>query len=49
METEPDAIGSSEMPPNEQRLSLGELLAQVTPENRHPEVGFGTPRGKEIC
>ena len=48
METEPDATGSNEMPPDEQRLSLAELLAQVTPENRHPEVDFGMPEGKEI-
>jgi antitoxin component of MazEF toxin-antitoxin module len=48
METEPDATGSSAMPPDEQRLSLEELLAQVAPENRWPEIGFGTPQGKEI-
>ena len=48
METEPDATGSSEMPPDEQCLSLGELLAQVTPNNRHPEADFGRPQGKEI-
>jgi antitoxin MazE len=28
--------------------SLDELLAQVTPENRHEEVDWGEPQGKEI-
>jgi antitoxin MazE len=26
---------------------LDELLAQITPENRHDEVDWGEPRGKE--
>ena len=26
---------------------LDELLAQITPENRHDEVDWGGPRGKE--
>ena len=31
-----------------QTLSLDALLAQISPENRHPEVDFGQPQGKEI-
>ncbi len=27
---------------------LEELLAQVTPENRHDEVDWGEPQGKEV-
>jgi antitoxin MazE len=27
---------------------LEELLEQVTPENRHDEIDWGEPRGKEI-
>jgi antitoxin MazE len=28
--------------------TLAELVAQITPENQHPEVDWGEPRGKEI-
>jgi len=28
--------------------SLKEMMAQVTPENRHEEVDWGAPVGKEI-
>jgi antitoxin MazE len=28
--------------------TLDELLARVTPENRHPETDWGAPVGKEI-
>lgn len=24
-------------------ISLGELLARITPENTHPEIDYGTP------
>jgi antitoxin component of MazEF toxin-antitoxin module len=29
------------------KYTLAQLLAGVTPENIHPEVDFGRPRGKE--
>ena len=29
-------------------LTLAEMVAQITPENRHPKFSFGVPRGREI-
>lgn len=29
-------------------MSLEQLLSQITPENLHDEVSFGTPVGKEL-
>jgi hypothetical protein len=29
-------------------VDLDALVARITPENRHPEVDWGEPRGKEI-
>ena len=34
--------------PKRKRKDLQELLAQVTPENIHPEIDFGPPVGKEV-
>lgn len=31
----------------EAEYELGELVAQITPENRHDEADFGGPVGKE--
>ena len=31
-----------------QALSLNALLAAISPDNRHAEVDFGPPQGKEI-
>ena len=31
-----------------QKLTLDYLIANITPENRHPEIDFGTPVGNEI-
>jgi len=28
--------------------TLEELIAQITPANRHAEVDWGKPRGKEV-
>ena len=33
------------VPPRE--YDLGQLLAGITPENLHAEIGFGAPMGKE--
>jgi len=30
------------------KYDLAQLLAEITPENLHTEVDFGTPTGKEI-
>jgi antitoxin MazE len=35
-------------PVAEEVPSLEELLAQITPENRHAEVDWGAPVGKEV-
>jgi len=36
------------LPMKKKAYDLRELLAQVTPENRHGEVDFGGPVGKEV-
>ncbi len=35
-------------PINKPKYTLDELLAQITPENRHDEIDFGNPVGKEV-
>ncbi len=34
--------------PRARAYRLEELLAEVTPENRHDEVDWGEPQGKEV-
>ncbi len=34
--------------PSEDENSLDMLLAQITPDNIHGEVSFGSPTGKEL-
>jgi antitoxin MazE len=34
--------------PEGPRYTLEELLEQVTPENRHDEIAWGEPPGKEV-
>jgi antitoxin MazE len=41
------ADGTLTIRPRARAYSLDELLAQVTPENRHEEIDWGEPRGKE--
>lgn len=36
-------------PIKKKKITLDELLSQVTEENIHSEVDTGTPVGKEIC
>ena len=36
------------VPIKEPRYTLEELVAQITPENRHGEIDWGPPVGKEI-
>ena len=33
--------------PPDLRYDLAELVAGITPENAHPEVGWGKPQGEE--
>jgi antitoxin MazE len=40
--------GRVELRPAERIPTLEELVAQITPENRHKEVDWGPPVGKEI-
>jgi antitoxin MazE len=35
-------------PADEKKPTLTELLAKVTPDNLHGEIGFGPPKGNEI-
>jgi antitoxin MazE len=39
--------GALTIRPRARTYSLDELLEQVTPENRHDEVDWGEPEGKE--
>ncbi len=34
--------------PAEPNYSLDDLLARITPENRHDAVDFGAPQGREL-
>ena len=34
--------------PNEPHYNIAELIATITPENRHPEISTGPPRGNEV-
>lgn len=36
------------VPKNEHEPTLEELVAQITPENRHEEIDWGPPVGKEV-
>lgn len=40
--------GRVELRPTERIPTLEELVAQITPENRHKELDWGPPVGKEI-
>jgi antitoxin MazE len=40
--------GHIELRPAERIPTLEELVAQITPENRHKETDWGPDRGKEI-
>ena len=40
--------GRIELRPAERIPTLEELVAQITPENRHEETNWGPDRGKEI-
>jgi antitoxin MazE len=40
--------GHVELRPAERIPTLEELVAQITPENRHAETDWGPDRGKEI-
>ncbi|MEI7719605.1 MAG: AbrB/MazE/SpoVT family DNA-binding domain-containing protein [bacterium] len=40
--------GLSIQPVTEPKVSLDALLRKITPKNKHEEVEWGAPRGKEI-
>jgi antitoxin MazE len=40
--------GALTIRPRARRYTLEELLEQVTPENRHDEIDWGEPQGKEV-
>lgn len=42
------AEGTLTIRPKAPAYRLDELLAQVTPENRHDEIDWGEPRGKKV-
>jgi antitoxin MazE len=42
------ADGALTIRPKAHSYSLEELLDQVTPENRHDEIDWGEPQGKEV-
>ncbi len=45
----PKAVPTKSKDKNEKPVySLNELLAGMTPENRHDEVDFGAPVGREV-
>ncbi len=44
-----DRRGTTTAPRVEQEFTLESLLSGVTEENRHSEVNFGAPVGKEKC
>jgi len=37
-----------EIIPKKRKPTLEELLSQITPENRHDEIDFGKPVGREL-
>ena len=40
--------GALVLAPTRRRYTLEELVAGITPENRHEEIDFGPPVGREI-
>lgn len=42
-----DRKGGITVRPARRRYELSELVAQITPKNRHRETDWGLPRGKE--
>jgi antitoxin component of MazEF toxin-antitoxin module len=44
-----DRNGTIEDALADRELELEDLLANVTNKNRHPEIDFGVPVGKEKC
>ncbi len=41
-------LGLSILPTDTSSLTLEQMCALITPENRHPETDWGPPVGKEI-
>ncbi len=45
---EVEAPGVIRLRSGEESLTLEDLVAQITPENRHQEVDWGRPQGNEV-
>lgn len=43
-----DKFGFYAHPVENRRPSLEELVDKITPENIHPEIDWGKPKGKEV-
>ena len=43
-----DADGSIVLRSKRRKYALAELVARITPKNRHTETDWGRPQGKEI-
>jgi antitoxin MazE len=42
-----DGAGGIVLRPTRRRYELSELVARITPRNRHRETGWGQPQGEE--
>lgn len=42
-----DAGGNIVLRPARRKYELSDLVAQITPKNRHPGIDWGRPQGKE--
>ena len=48
VEIKPEHHGIVIKPTKEKEETLEELVAKITPKNRHEKIDWGKPRGKEI-
>ena len=48
--TGPESVARDdhEAPPCMKKYGLADLLAKMTPENRHPEIDWGPSMGEEV-
>jgi antitoxin MazE len=42
-----DPNGGIQLRPSRRKYALSELVAQITPKNRHQQTDWGNPRGEE--
>jgi len=48
VDTEPEVTEAEPFVDPTKRMTLAEMIATITPENRHELIDFGPPVGKEI-